>query len=398
MFSPEVVHDNSLTEIQKAAIVKLNIYRVGALFMEPGTGKTRVAVELANSSNANFLLFMTPCRNINNIEEELKKWHCKIPFKVYGIESLSNSDRIYLEIRDLVVSKRSTFMVVDESLKIKNIHAVRTKRINDLGKLSDYRLILNGTPLSKNIIDVYSQMNFLSEKILNMDYQYFIDRYVEYVKFDVQHGRNHSYIKDYKNLDNLYSLISPFVYDAKLSITPKKKFEVVKYPIIECRPEYNAAKQYYISMIYDDPNIFLAMTQSMQQAYCCEEQKFLAIEDLITDKTIIFCKFIRSRDMLRQWFPETRILTYGTGSLGLNLQNYNQIIFFDKTFNYAQKEQAERRIYRMGQNHDCKFIELTGDVGLESFIDKNIKNKTSLLESFKKAVIKEKTKVLLDEL
>lgn len=388
---------SNLSTEQINAINKLKKYKVGALFMEPGTGKTRTAIELINSSNADFVLFMTPFRNRENIDQEMKKWNCKIPYQVYGIESLSNSDNLYLKLRNVLSRKKHPFLVVDESLKIKNYFAVRTKRINELGKLSEYRLILNGTPLSKNIIDVYAQMEFLSTKILNMDYNHFIYRYVEFIKYPGHHD-NQFQIKDFKNLDNLYSLISPFVYDSKLSITPQKTHKIVRYFINDNFSNYKYYKNYYIDMIMDDPNIFLAMTQKMQQSYCCENAKFEIVKKFITDKTIIFCKFIKSRDELKERFPHAKILTYGTGSLGLNLQNYNQIIFFDKTFNYAQKEQAERRIYRLGQNSDCKFIELTGNIGLEKFIDSNINNKTTLLDSFKNAVINDKTKVILDEL
>ncbi|MCT7794652.1 MAG: DEAD/DEAH box helicase family protein [Lactobacillus crispatus] len=45
---------------QKKAIEKLEKLRVGALFMEPGTGKTRTAVELINSSKTDYVLFLVP--------------------------------------------------------------------------------------------------------------------------------------------------------------------------------------------------------------------------------------------------------------------------------------------------------------------------------------------------
>lgn len=388
----------ALSKHQIEAINKLKKYKVGALFMEPGTGKTRTAVELVNSSDADYLLFMTPCRNIDNIINEVEKWGCNIDYDVFGIESLSNSDRIYLELTDKIKEHSNVFIVVDESLKIKNFSAIRTKRIKELGKLSEYRLILNGTPLSKNIIDVYSQMAFLSPKILKMDYNSFVDRYIEYVTYDIKGKKNFTKINDFKNLENLYSLIAPFVYDSKLSITPTKKYINAKYLILDNIYAYKNIKNNYIDRIMDDPNVFMAMTTKMQQSYCIEPSKFEVVDKYVDKKTIIFCKFIKSKNELINRYPQARVLTYGTGSLGLNLQEYNQIIFFDKTFDYAQREQAERRIYRMGQNSNCKFISLTGTVGLENFIDANIDRKSGLLDAFKNAVINDKTKVILDEL
>ena len=84
-----------------------------------------------------------------------------------------------------------------------------------------------------------------------------------------------------------------------------------------------------------------------------------------------------------------KVMTYGTGSLGLNLQEYRRIIYFDKTFDYAFREQSEARIYRMGQQDDCEYFDLTGNVGLELMIDQCIDGKTSLVEHFKKGYRKD---------
>ena len=75
-------------------------------------------------------------------------------------------------------------------------------------------------------------------------------------------------------------------------------------------------------------------------------------------------------------------------SFGLNLQEYSVIVYFDKTFDYSQRVQSEHRIFRTGQKQDCIYIDLTGNVGLEKLIDKNIIKKISLLEYFKEAGIK----------
>ena len=83
------------------------------------------------------------------------------------------------------------------------------------------------------------------------------------------------------------------------------------------------------------------------------------------------------------------VLTYGTGSLGLNLQEYNRIIYFDKTFDYSFREQSEGRIYRNGQKLNCEYFDLTGEVGLEGIIDRCIYNKESLVNYFKKYSNKE---------
>lgn len=87
-------------------------------------------------------------------------------------------------------------------------------------------------------------------------------------------------------------------------------------------------------------------------------------------------------------FPQANVISYGKGSFGLNLQQYSKIIFFDKTFDYAQRYQAEHRIYRMGQKEDVTYYDLTGNVNLEHTIDQNIGYKQNLLDEFKKLLNK----------
>lgn len=391
----------TLSVIQNKAIEKLNRLKVGALFMEPGTGKTRTAIELINSTDTDWVLWLTPYQNKANLQAEIHKWQFDLPYQIEGVESLSSADNLYLILITKLAHKQHAFVVVDESLKIKNVDAIRTQRIIKLGELAEYRLILNGTPISKNILDLWSQMQFLSPKILQMGFNEFRDTFVEYVRYQpAGGGRWQEFIKDYHNLDYLYSLISPFVYDAKLELDKNKKYISVAFWVQDCLQDYEDIKWHYLNEVVwiDDPNIFLAMTQQLQQAYSLEPEKFGIVKKLLTPKTIIFCKFIKTQQVLQQRFPDTKVLTYGKGSLGLNLQDYNQIIFFDKTFNYAQKEQAERRIYRIGQQTDCQFIDLTGDVGLEKFIDKNIQNKTTLLDAFKRAAKNNQTEAILNEL
>lgn len=57
-------------------------------------------------------------------------------------------------------------LVGDESHRFKNVKATRSKKMHDLGPLAAYRRILTGTPVSGNPLDVYSQFLFLDPSIL----------------------------------------------------------------------------------------------------------------------------------------------------------------------------------------------------------------------------------------
>jgi hypothetical protein len=284
--------------------------------------------------------------------------------------------------------------VVDESLKIKNWDAIRTKRIIELRKLCEFRLILNGTPLTKDLLDIWAQMEFLSPKILKMGQAEFRNTFCVTVKKTTNYGNRRKveeWISDYVNIDHLHALIDPYVFKYDLRLSVGKQYRTVGYDLSEEQIEhYNGIKQWFLDpqrMAILNNQIFLQMVQKMQHSYCCSEGKVSAIESILEtvdpSKTLIFCKFIHSRDLFANLLCSKQVLTYGKHSLGLNMQNFNTIIYADKTFDYAQRVQSEHRIYRTGQSSDCSYIDLHGRIGLEDLISKNIAKKTSLLDYFK---------------
>lgn len=387
---------SNLLKNQSSARSHLQGWKVGALFMEAGTGKTRVAHELISMTDADLCVWLAPLRTLDNARQELAKWG-ELPMSIHfvGVESISQSDRIYFQTMEIMERAKKPFMVVDESLKIKNAETKRTQRAILLGLEAEYKLILNGTPLSKSLMDLYPQMQFLSPKILNMTIGQFKDTFCNYTKLIKRIGRKEivkEWITGYENIDYLYSLISPYVYECDLHLNITQNWHVIGYEISqEERELYNEIKAYFLSVEGLEEwnnNIFMAMTQKMQHAYCCSSSKVEAVRKLFNSgvqekKTIIFCKFIDSRELCEQSFSKAKILSYQKEAFGLNLQNYSNTIFFDKTFDWAQKVQGSRRTYRTGQEYNCHYWDLTGNVGLEKMIDRNIEKKVSMSEYFK---------------
>lgn len=387
----------ALSADQKRAIAKLKQLKVGALFMEPGTGKTRTALELIKSSVADYVLFMVPYRTKQNLLDEINKWGgLDQPYEIAGIQSISASDKLYTHLINRLRSANKPFMVVDEGLLIKNDGAIRTERIIQLGKLCYYRLILNGTPISKNILDLWAQMEFLSPKILNMPLEVFKNKFLEYSVSTSPTSTREKIIATH-NVDYLYSLIEPYVFEAKLKLDINNNEHDASYYIVD-KDSYNNTKHSLLSSIFGMNGIeFLAVTQKMQQSYSLDPGHIEKLQSLLKNikgKTIIFVKYIRTQAELTAKFPNCLVLTYGKGSLGLNLQKYTNIIFYDKTWDYAQIEQAKRRIFRYGQKHNVNYYMMTGDVGLEQLINNNVKRKNHLLDVFKKASDKEKLELV----
>ena len=356
--------------------------------MACGTGKTQTAVSLVNSvEGVDCLYWLCPCQVKENLQEELEKCGCRYPAHIVGIESIGCSDRIFMEELAHIKQFKRVFFVLDESIKVKNPRAKRTRRILQLAQHGEYRIILNGTPVTKNIMDIFTQMQVLSPKILGCKNEWaFRDRYCRYTTFKRGGRIEKQVITGYANVDHLLSLIKPYVYTCNLELKVQKRYSVLYWYLdFDEQEAYNELKEeLFRDYREDDDANILGILQKLQHSYACARNKWKLLDEYITDKTIVFCKFHRSRDAVQERYPQAKVLTYGTGSFGLNLQDYNRIIYFDKTFDYSFREQSEGRIYRNGQKLDCEYYDLTGDTGLEEMIDRCIQNKEGLVQHFKK--------------
>jgi hypothetical protein len=397
---------NDYTKQQQEAIDHLREWRVGALFMEPGTGKTRAAMTLINSTDCSDCFWIGPLRTFPAIQMEMAKWGgMRMPTSCWGVESLSMSDRIYMNLLSEVEKARDPFIVVDESLKIKNAEAKRTQRVLEIGKRARWKLVLNGTHVTRNLMDMWPQMEFLSPKILSMSLREFKNTFLKWTRVTKRDGYR-QYTKEYvtgmENVDYLHSLIRHYVYECDLQLKIQQKWHTVGYNISdESRERYNEVKDDYLKdemLEWRNNNIFMAMTTDMQRTYHTDEAKLDAVRMILRDvdprKTIIFCRWVDSRELCQDTFKDCAVLSMQKESLGLNLQQYTTTIYFDKVWDYALYQQSTRRTFRTGQEQDCHYYELTANTGLDAMIDKNIRNKVTMSEYLKRVSLEELRKTL----
>ena len=398
---------------QELAFEKLSRLKVGALFMEMGTGKTKVALDLIASKRhkVDYVLWICPCSLKSEIEAERTKWHPELTLDIVGCESIGSSNRIYLDVLNKIKAGRS-FIVVDESLKIKNRKAKRTQRIIDMGDKAEYKLILNGTPISKSYCDLWAQMEFLSPKILRMSFPVFFNTYCEYYT----RGKYKGKIRNFVNIPHLIDKISPYVFEADLDINTSKSFERVHYEtdlIAYERHKEEVFAEYYDN-VRDDLN-FNAFAMKLQKWYTEHSDRAEVMRRLIDgidSRVIVFVRFLdsipadadritgaenqqqRNRiiDSFRRGDFKVLYITYGCGAFGLNLQFCKHMIFAEHTWDYAVREQAEARIYRMGQGEEVTYYDLVCDgVGLEKLIRKCVERKGGMLDTVKREIQKHKT-------
>lgn len=398
-----------MNNFQLQAFDKLNRLKVGALFMEMGTGKTKVALDLMSSKahKCDSLVWICPCSLKNEIKSEWMKWHPELNLTIVGCESIGSSDRIYMELFNKIKQSDCSFIVVDESLKIKNQEAKRTQRILKLGTIAKYKLILNGTPISRNVLDLWTQMYFLSPKILNMSYSRFKNTYTEYYVRGELKGK----VKKQHNIAHLISLIEPYIFDCELELEKKKIYKNIPYSMDELElMEYEEIKEKYLDRLEFTDLDFYSLTTELQQFYTGTYTKVLNNTiDEIDGQVIVFVKFLKNipsgaksltgdatvseraeiiKDFRNGKF-KVLYVTYGVGAYGLNLQFCHNMIFADHTFDYSQQMQAEARIYRMGQSEDVTYYNLWCTCGLEGLIQGSLDKKSNLLDEIKKEIEKE---------
>ena len=399
---------------QLKAFDKHSSNKVGALFMKMGTGKTRVAVELVNQvENIDLVVWIAPLRSIKpkeesllSIKDEVSKWGgFKAKEVIYiGVETIQSSDRQYLQLYKKIATTWKSFLIVDESIKIKNFDAKRTKRLIEFSKMVEYKLILNGEPITRDLLDLWSQFQFLDPEILRMNLSEFKNTFCKYTTITKNLGGYKNYVKEfiigYENIDYLYSLIGEYVFECDLELNINQLFEVVKYDLSSDEKEtYQYFKEKYLDkekLLAMNNNIFIEMTQKMQHGYCCSESKFQIVKNWITDesKTIIFCKYIASAEFCRKAFPKATVLNYKTGSMSLNLQDKPYTVYWDQTFDWGDVIQSQHRNYRTGAEEDCRYLQLIGNIGLENLIQENNKKKLGISEYFKKISKKELKEIL----
>lgn len=140
-----------------------------------GTGKARIAIEVDSFNRLRLCFVLVSIFHKSQICLPKSAWKLDRPFEIVGYETISSSDRKYLGLLNLGKEYKKIFVVADESVFIKNDSSKRYGRILKLRDLSEYRLILNGTPITKDEWDIYNQMEFLSPKIFDMHRHEFLN-------------------------------------------------------------------------------------------------------------------------------------------------------------------------------------------------------------------------------
>ena len=186
---------NTVTELmthQREAVDKLMKVRVGALFMEEGTGRTRTAIELVK-------------RRADVISNVV--WFCPWSVRRYIYDEIEKHCGEVADLEAFCLIREDSYVIVDESHRIKDPDTKRSNRIIRAASKAYYKLILSGSPITQGIQDLYTQFRFLSERILGYpSYYSFIANHLEFSSL------NSSLPVLAHNMEYLSAKIEPYIY------------------------------------------------------------------------------------------------------------------------------------------------------------------------------------------
>lgn len=443
-----------LLPFQEEAYNKLIKLKVGALYLEMGLGKTRTTLEIIQTrldkNKITKVLWLCPCSTKKNLEIQIKEHSDLINhIEIFGIESISMSDNTYLQIHN-IVSTFNCMLVVDESNLIKNYKALRSKRITELSSFCKYKLILNGTPVTRTEADLFSQWYILDWRILG---------YRSYFSFSANHlvwDEEHRKITTILNKNYLTSRIAPYTYQARKKDVlnlPNKIYEKVFYSLDEAqRKHYNYVKEKILSEFENATpfNVVYLIYKLLTALQHVVSGRIVVTTDTITtkdffvkvennpriitllntisqisndEKIIIWCKYTKEileieKVLKKEYGNSSTALFYGdipqnkrndeinkfktsarflignknSGGYGLNLQFANYMIFYSNDYDWGTRSQAEDRIHRIGQTSTTTYIDLIAYGSIDERIIDNLKRKENLVSTLKKLLNEKKDK------
>lgn len=370
-----------------------------AYYLDMGLGKTFVGAEKAISLGKNILVI---CQK-SKVEDWLKHFKNNYEVNTFDLTNKFPSDEVLsivernpfksvfiinyeLAFRRPQLAKLQDFtLLLDESSLIQNETAKRSKFI--LNRLSPSNVILlSGTPSSGKYERLWSQLHLLGWDISKELYwrQYVDVEYIDNEGFPIK------VVRGYKNVERLMSKLrkhgAVFMKTDEVFDLPEQIFNTIR---IDTTKEYRKFKKSSIVTIGDKELVGdTTLTKMLYERMLCgqyNQEKIEALKDLLEsteDRVIVFYNFNeelrtiedvciqldkpvsivngKEKDLscYEEYDNSVTLIQYQAGSMGLNLQKANKIIYFTPTLSSEMYEQSKKRTHRIGQEKTCFYYQL----------------------------------------
>ncbi|TFH00448.1 MAG: hypothetical protein E4H13_07460, partial [Calditrichales bacterium] len=404
-----------LRDYQKAGYNWLNFLKSfsfgGCLADDMGLGKTvQTLALLQNEINQGKLpnLIVAPTSVLFNWQREIEKFTPEIEYLLhYGTKRIRDTRKLrkkqlilttYGHLRrDINFLKDINFhyAVLDESQNIKNPQSDTAQAARNLQ--AAHRLVLTGTPVENNTMELWSQFSFLSPGLLGGQ-TFFKDNFMRPIE------RDH----DEQAASTLKKIIFPFILrrtkEEVVKELPPKIENIIYSPMSdEQQALYDQVRESYRNAIEQEiaskgvakstMRVLEGLTKLRQVAchphlvdssFDKDAGKFealkLMLEEITSEnhKVLVFSQFVKMLTIVREYLDEqaveyayldgttkdregavnlfqedkdTRIflISLKAGGVGLNLTAADYVIHYDPWWNPAVEMQASDRAHRIGQ-------------------------------------------------
>lgn len=361
----------------------------------------------------------------------------KFPFKALKVAVINYESTWRPGIFEKLEEYDPDMIICDESQRIKTHDAAQSKAIHKLGDQARYKLILSGTPVQNNAIDIFSQYRFLDPKIFGTNFYQFRNRYA------IMGGFNKKQIIGYKDLDGLikkeHSIAFRITKEEAIDL-PEQTFETRHITMDKKERElYDRIRRDSYAELDSGGQITattvltkLLRLQQLTGGFLVKDDsarpelvsrsKLDALADIIQDyvvgtgkKLVIFARFIpevkaiielakkelpsgkkavaiygdikkEDRGAIVKQFQEdpNTVLFIGqidTAGTGITLTAADTCVYYSKNFNYATYSQSLSRIHRIGQRNTCTYIDLVVEKTVDEMISKALAKKEDMAKT-----------------
>ncbi|MEO5366709.1 MAG: DEAD/DEAH box helicase [Magnetococcus sp. WYHC-3] len=323
-------------------------------------------------------------------------------------------------------------VICDESTRIKNIKAARSKGAYNLGSTAEFRWILTGSPVPKGIEDIYGQIYFLDRgNRLGKDYWTFLQRYFNPVSFG---GGKQAWKATPTGGSSIRNAIREIVFyrnRAQCVHLPEKRYSIRTCEMsLEVRSKTNRIIEMWRNE-ERETNSSLAVDAWLRmvatgfsgdwEAIPCNKYDVLneLCEDTeIGDQIIIWCWFREERNRIAQMLQHMKIpfiniggetsltqrsellgqferkevriavISIAVGAFGLNeLRDADLIVYFGQTYDLELRKQSEDRSYRVGRITSPTYIDILTQDSIEEHIYDVLMRKELCSEAFLRAEV-----------
>ncbi len=450
---------------QKKGLVALWKKGGGSLYWDPGTGKTKTTLDYASAlhlvGECRRVLVVCPINALQVWPAQAEKhiptdiwWEMLVPegtiaekeqqihewseywedndepllFVVTNYDSMTKRDRRW-QIMRTVERYAPDLVVFDESQKIKNATAKRSKAAHRIS-LGRRTVLMSGTPVSKNFLDLYSQMKAVEPHIWDHPELSKVMSWTEFrSRYGIWGGRSGYELKGYQNLPELMDRFKPYITTARRSGNLPKVTDVIVPVNMPEKPR--EAYDIFVKeslVIWKNhlieapiPLTRLLRCQQMTGGRVLDEhgdpvefqmQKMAVAEDLMRDlreaerKLLVFARFKWEMDHLANVFPKETLQIRGGVSArkreeavkkfqGKNvnllviqiasaealdgLQDVcSDAIFYSTDYSWEHYSQATGRIDRTGQSTPVVFHHIHCRATVDKLIWQSLRDKRNL--------------------